>query len=312
MRRKPVKLILATMIALSSPHLAAAQDLSGGVEVKRLENCSADQQFYIRRDIIATQVLQCASHDDPASFSFHNNGIADTWTASADISLAYAIAGLALNGGTGGGSDSYIADSKLLVFGRLDGARNSGGTTTGFARAGLNYEAVLQPSGGFLSYSVLDATPYFQTDLDGVSSGYGLDLAYTPAYGPGNLNAIVRAPDQPTVFYTTAIIRVDGFYSDNPSNTALTQGDTYAWLGGDLGAGVQVYDGKRKLLDFSLGVEAYYDPVSGRDAVLGKASLELPLNKAGNASLTFSYSKGRPRQTMVDADLLKVGLGLKF
>ena len=313
---KPV--LPTALLALALPHLAIAQDRSGGPEAEpeaeaaagtEAGGCDLNQRFYIRRDIVATQLLQCADTEKPATLSFQRDGVKDAWQASANVSLAYALT----QPGTTGAFDSLFADSKLLLFGQIAGSHASDGTTTGFARAGLNYEAMLQSAAGTLDYSLLELTPYFQTDLEGDASGYGLDLSYTPVYAPANVNAVFQMPGQRTVFYTTAVLRLDSFYSNDPGTTALKAGDGYAWIGGDFGAGLQIRNWKgKKTAVFTLGLAAYSDLASGEDAVLRQANIELPLNDTGSASLNVGYSNGRPYQTLVKADQLEVAFGFKF
>lgn len=302
--RAPFAAVLATLV-LTGQHAAAQDTLP----------CKMDQRFFVAADVSATDYTVCPEDrdiGDGAEISFSRDNIADTSTGTFRLSLGYLIVSpLDPRGSRRGFERLGFSDVALLGYFSADGEIYSDGTSAGMTRLGMSLVTKWETGVETITEHRVSLAAHALSDMRFRASGYGLSLGYIPVSPLRHLNTFLNTTRN--VDYRLNLRpRLDAFHVDDPGETGLDAATDYLWVGADLGVDLRLrVAGLPQPVTAGVGVSAYHDLVSDIDAVLYQASLSMPIDEKGRASIALTYDKGRDR-SLREQDALRLALSFRF
>ncbi len=145
----------------------------------------------------------------------------------------------------------------------------------------------------------LSIVSYAQSDINLDGRAYGLQMGLTPYNARGHINSGYDANGAKD--YNIVIKpMLDDFHIDDASASALTAGESYAWLGGEFGAQVLANPVLGNGMTASIRADAYRDLNSGQEAVDGYARLDVFVNPERTAAFRVEYRDMEPRTTLIE------------
>ena len=202
-----------------------------------------------------------------------------------------------------------LTDRGFALFLEADGTKNGNPKDAGTVRLGFKAEFVFGSSK--IPALPLSIVGYAQSDINLDGRAYGLQMGLTPYNAAAHINSWYGKTGEN---YYQFVIKpmLDVFHVDDAGTSALTAGESYAWLGGEFGARVFAKNVLGNGMTASIGADAYWDLVSGQEAIDGYARLDVFVNPERTAAFRVEYRDGEPRTTLIERDALTVGLALAF
>jgi hypothetical protein len=161
------------------------------------------------------------------------------------------------------------------------------------------------------------AAPYYQTDFSGLGNIFGVDALvepYNPAWFLGVGSQVLGGL---AFFYWRAIGELDYRAVSHAGLSNMHSGTEYAWLGGNLIGKVTLFPNStiselanRINLTFTA---QWFDSVAASSTLQNYiAEIAYNLDQAGSSAISFQFSDGTDKATLVKAKTYKVQLNVKM
>ncbi|MCA0869670.1 hypothetical protein LCL97_02420 [Seohaeicola saemankumensis] len=281
--------------------------------------CSPSKGGFVLRDRISDKQLtgceQIGEAGGPrynpyksgASLSYSDDSSAGGTALTVQAGIGYVFPWSAHGGGRTDGLS--LTERGFALFLEADGTKNGNPKDAGTVRLGFKGEFVFGSED--IPALALDFVGYAQSDINLDGRAYGLQMGLTPYNAQAHINSWYGKKGEN---YYNFVIKpmLDVFHVDDAGTSALTAGESYAWLGGEFGAQFLAKNVLGNGMTASIGADAYWDLVSGQEAIDGYARLDVFVNPERTAAFRVEYRDGEPRTTLIERDALTVGLALAF
>jgi hypothetical protein len=322
------------LAALASPDKSAKPVVPA---IAFVDNC--DQSFFLRRDRtdVFSFLSPCGPSDVPgASFSYTNDRLAKTQNLTVQALTGYTVA----RGGSSDGNFNYAITPSAYFNGTLTEPMKP--TERNAIRFAADSEFAFHTSGFFLRNHSVDIAPYYQTDFRGRGRIEGIDAIWEPYNLDLHLGGRYdeQAPEL-IGFYWRLQAEADINHVYAAGLTNFLSNTDHAFLGGTVQARMILFqnmpeagplcgriyvsatgqafsdvDQGRGLSNYSAeigyylssGVAPYWRycvPRTGPEAPLPSAS-------ATSSAISFVYSNGTDKTTLVNQRQYKVQLGFRY
>lgn len=300
------------------PGIAAAIALWNATPAEAFNDCDSSQRFFLRATVENTPLFGCAGLNaapKSAGLSFDRDNDTGDWVLNVNGGAAFLLTQGRRIPPEGKFSGLIRTETPLAFYVESNGSFGSEEESKGVTRAGLKMDLVFQNAGpsGLEAITVSSAL-YHQFDFEG-ASGVGVKATVRPWSFKRKLNAPVRAASRlPTdpYFFWSPYAAIDAFWSDDAGDTALSDGEDYAWVEFGSNFTYVVPEFAKHGGRFELELSHQTDLNSGLDATLGELRAGVFLNEEQTASLDVTYTKGRNYRSLQKVDKLAVAFGLRF
>lgn len=302
--KTPILLAAAAGFAIAAP--AAVQ----------ADECNYEKRIFIAKDVrsLDPECLPQTPPGDGAALSFNRNSVTGVSTATINGSIGFLLSKPQRATTPDGRAIPEIASKRkytLMYVLEAAGSLNSGSPDPGRVRTGFAYDTIFALGNeGILN---TDAFAYYQTDLDGKSEVYGLELRLTPEIGRWRLNTLAAPRDARSTFYYTGSFALDAFHVEDAGGTGLTAGDDFVWAVTRFGFvwNTRPFDTEAPI-KLTAEVTHAVDLNSDIHATQFTAGLAIPLNSSGNTSLGLNYTRGETRSSPVFDESINATFNFKF
>lgn len=302
--KTPILLAAAAGFAIARPAAVQADD------------CTYDKRIFIAKDVrsLDPECLPQTPPGDGAALSFNRNSVSGTSTATIDGSIGILLSKPRRATTPDGRAIPEIASKRkytLMYVLEAAGSLNSGSPDPGRLRTGLAYATIFALGNeGILN---TDAFAYYQTDLDGKSEAYGLELRLTPEIRRLRLNTLAAPRGARSTFYYTGSFALDAFRVEDAGDTNANAGDDFVWAVARLGFvwNTRPLDSEAPI-KLTAEVTHAVDLLSDAEATQFTAGVTFPLNSSGDTSLGLNYTRGETRSSQVFDEGINATFNFKF
>jgi hypothetical protein len=260
-----------------------------------------------------------ASKASGASVSWTDDTIKHTEVLNIQGYAGYVVARQLDLAAPGNDSTPYVSKWAIGPWVYANGILNDPAKTTD--RSALQFGGELQAEvSGLGPFAITDirAAPYYQTDFRGLGNIQGIDALLEPY----NIGWFLGGADHAILndfvfFYWRAIGEVDFRNVDVPGLSNMRPHTDYAWLGGSLiFKGTLFPDSSIPELANRINLTftaQWFDSVAAPSALHNYiAEIAYNLDVAGTSSVSFQYSNGTDKSTLVKANQYMVKLNYKM
>lgn len=267
-----------------------------------------------------TTSFASASKASGASFSWTENQLANTQAYNIQSYVGYVVARqLDLYAPPNSGSMPYVSKWAIAPWAYANGILNAPEKPTDKSALQFGGEAQVEISRlGPFAITDFRLAPYYQTDFRGQGDSQGFDLLIEPY----NLDVLLGGADHSVLnglafFYWRVIGEMDVRHVNDPGLSNMLPNTQYAWMGGNLLLKTTLFPDSDNIyianrINLTMTAQGF-DSVAARSNLYNLiAEIAYNLDPAGNSSVSFQYSHGTDKSTLLFSDQYKVQLNFKM